>query len=85
LVVDTWTDTERGMEVNVEAIVVCECIWFIGRVGERRVGLVNSVKNGGVGAKMVDERWLLITSWMKVLFERSDRVLRCLGKVVNIN
>ena len=45
------------MEVIVDDIVVCECVWFIGRVGERMVGLVKSVKNGGVGAKMVDERW----------------------------
>jgi len=40
-----------------------------------------------VGAKilLVDERWLVQTSWMKVVFERIDRMLRCLGEVVNIN
>ena len=27
--------------------------------GWRMGGLVKSVKNGGVGAKMVDERWLI--------------------------
>lgn len=45
LVVDTWTDTERGIEVIVAAIVVC--VWYIERVGERMVGLENCVKKGG--------------------------------------
>jgi len=69
-----------GFEVNVEAIVVCECIWFMWRICERRIGLVNSVKNVGIGAKtgrrkLVDIR-LLRTFCLKVLFERSDPMLR---------
>jgi hypothetical protein len=44
------------MEEIVAAIVVCECVWFIGWVCENMVGLVKYVKSGGVGAKMVDER-----------------------------
>ena len=56
MVVDTWTETDRGIDEIVAAIVVCERVWFIVRVGENKVGLVKYVKNGGVGAKMVDVR-----------------------------
>lgn len=63
LVVDTWTDTERGIDEIVDAIVVCERVWFIVRVGENKVGLVKYVKNGGVGAKMVDVRWYIGGRW----------------------
>lgn len=57
MVVDTWTDTGREIDEIVAAIVVCERVWFIVRVGENNVGLIKSVKNGGVGAKMVDVKW----------------------------
>lgn len=51
-------------------------------------GFVESVKNGGVGAKMVDERLDKKVADKKAVgenlldesvFERVDRMLRCLG------
>jgi hypothetical protein len=57
-------------------------------------GFVESVKNGGVGTKMVDEILYKKVADKKVVgenlldesvFERVDRMLRCLGGVVNKN
>jgi len=51
------------MEVIVAAIVVCECVWYIGRVGERVVGLAKSVKKGWCK----EGGWWYIVGWWKLM------------------